>query len=315
MAKEILPAIIIHGGGGLAVNHNNASQEKSFIEKKEAMRRFAKEGFEALMSGVPALEVVVFTVQKLENHPLFNAGFGGDLSENGKVVLDASIMDGKTMQFAGLIGVTAVQNPIVVVHELLGEPHFLLQGEGADNRAREIAKRLGLPHDVDLRTQLKIKEYQKWRDKKGKMKAVAKKGGSTVGVAIVDLDGRTAAGTSTAGFTGKPLGRVGDSGLLGAGTYADKYAAASATGEGEKVIAMGSTKSGVLFMAKTMSHPSFAARREIRQLERKTGGHAGLIFVDHTGRIGASTNMEEMPIAYQNGIMINPAVVVKVSHK
>ncbi len=234
--------IVIHGGAGTILKENMTdSLEQAYRAKlEEAIRR----GHEILANGGTALEAVQRTINVMEDSPLFNAGKGAVFTNAGTNELDASIMDGETLNAGAVAGVTTVKNPINLAYEVMvNSEHVMLGGKGAE----EFAKQQGI-EIVDPQyffTENRYKSLQRIRDKEkteldhdGKTAFVdpfikdSKFG--TVGCAALDRHGNLAAGTSTGGMTNKRWGRIGDAPIIGAGTYANNATCAvSSTGWGE----------------------------------------------------------------------------------
>jgi L-asparaginase / beta-aspartyl-peptidase len=227
-------------------------------------------------------------VRALEEDERFNAGRGACLTREGTVELDAGIMSGDGLRVGAAAAVTGVRNPIDLARRLLDEgEHALLVGAGALAFARERGLALCPPdfHITDAaRTELA----------RSLARTVAPVGGGgTVGAVALDAHGHVAAATSTGGMVGKRPGRVGDSPLPGAGTYADDEAgAASATGHGERIIQVALTRAAIDLL-RTGLAPGAAAPRALATLDR-VGGRGGIILVDRRGGIGAAFNTTSM---------------------
>jgi len=226
--------IVIHGGaGGPEKGTMTDEVEKAYIEKlNEALQL----GSKILESGGSSLEAVEAAVMFMEDCPLFNAGIGAVLNEYGKAELDAAIMDGRTGMAGAVAGVTTVKNPITAARLVMEKTkHVMLVGKGAD----DFAKNMGLtPVEPSyFITPERLDAWKKWkantptRTKETQVKTSRQ---GTVGAVALDQKGNLAAATSTGGMLGKMAGRVGDSPIIGAGTYANNNTCAvSATGQGE----------------------------------------------------------------------------------
>ena len=229
--------IVIHAGAGGPVKGSMpADQEKAYLEKlNEALQL----GSKILAGGGSSLDAVEAAVKSMEDCPLFNAGKGAVLNENGKAELDASIMDGRTGMAGAVAGVTTIKNPVTAARLVMEKTsHVLLVGKGAD----DFAKNMGMkPVDpAYFVTPDRLDAWKKWKLKvpagKNQLPAEKEKHG-TVGAVALDQRGNIAAATSTGGMMGKMAGRVGDSPIIGAGTYANNNTCAvSATGQGEYFI-------------------------------------------------------------------------------
>lgn len=241
------------------------------------------------MRSGPALDAVVQATVTLEDDPLFNAGRGSCLTEDGTVEVDASLMDGSTFRAGAVGAVRNIKNAIRLVRAIMTDGRYVfLVGEGAERFAREH----GLPHAAadELIT---TRQYQRWQAQQ----TTGEPG--TVGAVALDSSGRLAAATSTGGVMGKRSGRVGDSAVIGAGTYADSViGAGSATGDGEDIIRATLARTAVELM-RDGKDPTQAARTALARLTRQTGGAAGLILLDPFGRSGVAYNTESMGVAFR----------------
>jgi L-asparaginase / beta-aspartyl-peptidase len=280
-------------------------------------------GAEILRSGGSALDAIVATVRALEDHPLFNAGLGSLLTIDGTVEMDASVMVAErgfrarraasSVGFRGAISsgspielhagavaaITRVRNPILLARAVMERtPHILMVGAGAERLARRAG--ISMCRPADLITQ---RARDRWRaalerraqEEPGSTGEHGPGSFGTVGAAALDVHGTLAAATSTGGVGGKLSGRVGDSAIIGAGTFADAPGAASATGQGEPIMKMTLCREAVLAMRR--GDPRLVAERVIRDLGALTGGQAGVILVDRAGKLGYAHNAEVMDIA------------------
>lgn len=297
-APEAPFTLAIHGGAGIARADLTPEKEAAC---REVLATALRSGHAVLKDGGSSVEAVQAAIVILEDSPLFNAGRGAVLTSEGTVELDASLMDGSKPAAGAVAGVKGVRNPILLAHEvMLHTPHVMLHGEGA----AAFAKARGL--------KLEPQEYfitpeQQARLKKAKEKAAKKSAGlesrdddltlrmGTVGAVALDKQGRLAAGTSTGGLTNKMPGRLGDSPVIGAGTYAENgVCAVSCTGHGEYFI-----RSVVAYdVAARMKYQGLgvkeAAAAIIRDQLPKLGGSGGLIALDSKGRVTAPFNTPGM---------------------
>jgi beta-aspartyl-peptidase (threonine type) len=266
-------ALIVHGGAGHI-------RDEDLQERLNGCREAALAGWRILESGSAALDAVQAGVEALEDNPLFNAGRGSVLNAAGQVQMDASIMDG-TMLRAGAVGaVRRIRNPIRLARKVLDDGrHVLMVGEGAQRFAAE----QGIP-ECDEEELIVPRQRERWEREHG-----------TVGCVAVGAGGRCAAATSTGGRFGMLSGRVGDSALIGCGTYATEQGAVSCTGIGEAIIRAGLART-VIELLKAGLAPCEAAMRAVSELGRLTGSDAGLIVVDRAGRTGYAHNTPHMPI-------------------
>jgi beta-aspartyl-peptidase (threonine type) len=275
------PALVIHGGAG------RASAERQ-AERHEGCRAAVDAGWRVLIGGGNALDAVCAAVVELENCPAFNAGIGSALTVAGTVEMDASVMEGTQLRAGAAAVVRGVRNPVRLARAILDEGKVVfLAGNAARAFARDHGVEMCAPEEL-----ITERQRERWKKKEG---AYAH---GTVGAVAVDLAGRVAAATSTGGMEGKPLGRIGDSAVIGAGTYADDACGAvSATGQGEAIIrsVLARETAGCL---RDGADPAVVAPAAIALLERRTGGRGGLIVVDPFGRIGHARNTEHMTVAW-----------------
>jgi beta-aspartyl-peptidase (threonine type) len=270
------PAIVVHGGAGRRVPELETAAAAGCAAA-------ADRGWAMLASGASALAAVIAAVSALEDDPVFNAGIGACLTADGTVEMDASVMEGTRRSGAGVALLTSVRNPIQLAEAVRADGrHVLLAGVGAETFAR----RRGLP-TAPPSSFITRRQYERWR-------ASQSVESGTVGAAAVDCEGHLAAATSTGGMSGKLPGRIGDSAILGAGTYADDRAgAASATGNGEAIIVAGLARSAVDAL-RTGEHPEAVARALIHAM-REPAISVGIILIDCFGRIGTAYRADHMP--------------------
>ena len=285
------PDLIVHGGAGAATPL--ALQ----AERRSGLTAAFEAGWDILVQGGAALDAVVQATVTLENHPLFNAGCGSCLTEDGTVEVDASLMDGTTFQTGAVGAAKNIQNAIQLARAVMTDGrHVFLVGEGAERFAREH----GLPQ-VAADELITERQYQRWQTLRlgsGQAQQTAGEPG-TVGAVALDSSGRLAAATSTGGVMGKRSGRVGDSAVIGAGTYADStIGACSATGDGEHIIRATLARTAVELL-RDGKDPAQAARTALAHLTRQTQGEAGLILLDPFGRSGVVYNTESMGVAFR----------------
>ena len=271
------PAILVHGGAGRRVPETERAADAGCAAAAAA-------GWEVLAGGGRALDAVLAAVTAMEDDPAFNAGIGSCLTSDGRVEMDASVMDGERRIGAGVGVVTTVRNPVRLAHALLLDGrHVLLAGAGAEDFARCCALPTAPPESF-----ITPRQRRRWE-------AQLPGGGSTVGAVAVDRDGHVAAATSTGGLLGKLPGRIGDSAVIGAGTYADDRAGAvSATGHGETILLAGAAKAAVDGLHGGR-HPATVLDALVRDLGARAGVPIGLIAVDRFGRAAAASSAERMP--------------------
>jgi len=287
------PALIVHGGAGAGNPESSAAQ-------RAGCGRAVDAGWRVLTQHGGALDAVCAAVAVLEDDPGFNAGLGSCLTADGTVEMDAAVMEGGDLRAGAVAAVSAVRHPVHLARALMDDGrHVMLAGPAALAYARHRGVETCQPADLITAHQL-----QRWRERH----AAAPTG--TVGAVAVDRDGRVAAATSTGGTFYKLPGRVGDSALIGAGTYADDASgAASATGHGEAIIRIALAKLVVDALGDG-GDPIVAARWGIEQLGKRVAGSGGIIVVDPLGRIGYACNTPQMAVGYMRPDLAGPIVPV-----
>ena len=274
--------LVMHGGAGtLSPDEITAEQE---AEYRTTMTAALEAGHAVLAGGGSPLDAVVEAIVVLEDSPLFNAGKGAVFTAAGTNELDASIMDGVTGNAGAVAGVTSVRNPIRLARLVMDSTeHVLLAGEGAEAFARV--------HDVELVDPAYFHTERRWRQLE---EARAEEHG-TVGVIALDRDGRIAAGTSTGGTTNKRWGRVGDSPIIGAGTFAGAGCGVSSTGTGEyfirNVVAY-DICARVRYEGVSLAEAAHTVIME--KLEAQRPGLGGIVALDADGHVVASFNTTGM---------------------
>jgi len=315
-----VPALVAHGGAGVA------GPRVERPERRRAMLAAMRAGAQVLRDGGTALDAVVATVIALEDHPLFNAGYGSLLNSEGHVEMDASVMVAEpappaparkdkaqtkrprhldhidhadyTVTAGAVAAVSRVRNPVALARAVMEHsPHIMMAAAGAESFARKVGIRLVRPEEM-----ISERARERWRLRKQQAAmadagaaARAAMGHGTVGAVAVDARGAIAAATSTGGVPGKLFGRVGDSAVIGAGTFAHALGAASATGQGEAIILTALCREAVL--ALDSGAPDAISRHAIAEIIDATGSEAGIIVVDRRGRIGYAHNAASMQVA------------------
>jgi beta-aspartyl-peptidase (threonine type) len=294
---RIAYAIAIHGGAGVEPAELDADRRAAYEKSLAAALRA---GQEILADGGPALDAVERVIRLLEDDPLFNAGRGAVFNSAGGHELDASIMDGRTRACGAVAGVQIVKNPITLARLVMTETrHVLFAGEGAHEFARSMRDRPGveLVENSYFSTPERREEWRKAveRDRRTERRPVPRNPADpaahrgTVGCVALDRHGNLAAGTSTGGLTNKRFGRVGDSPIIGAGTYADNATCAvSCTGTGEHFI-----RNVVAFrVAALMEFRGQSLDEAVREVifRRLDPDVGGLIAVGRDGAISMHTN-------------------------
>ncbi len=281
--QKIEYAIAIHGGAG---NTKPADfPEKAREKYKDKLQEALQKGTELLESGTSAVKTVEEVINILENSPLFNAGKGAVFTHQGKNELDASIMNGKNLNAGAVAGVTNIKNPITAAKQvMLNSDHVMLAGSGASRFAKK--EELQIVDTSYFYTERRWKALQKYlKDEKN----------GTVGCVVLDKKGNLAAGTSTGGRTNKKFGRIGDSPIIGAGTYANnKTCAVSATGHGEYFIRYTVAHDISALMEYESLPLQKAADRVIKEKLVKVDGDGGVIAADKNGNITFSFNTSMM---------------------
>lgn len=276
-------SILVHGGAG---DVPEARREAH----REGCARAVARAVEALRTGGSALDAVEAAVRCLEDDPLFNAGTGGSLDEDGELRLDASIMEGTGLRAGAVACLPAYPHAISVARAALVDgKHLLYAGDGADRFARNAGF---VPSTDGAMITPAAKE---------RLRIVLETGGSgnwaggTVGAVARDRSGAVAAATSTGGMVGKRRGRVGDSPIIGAGNYADDaLGAASATGEGEAFLKLGVCLRACDALGGDGRSPEDAARWIIGLVGARLSATGGIILVDRQGRLGLARNTATM---------------------
>lgn len=294
-------AIAIHGGAGTLIKGLMTPElEKNY---KMALQKALTEGYTVLERGGSAVDAVEKAVKALENSPLFNAGKGSVFTAEGTHEMDAAIMDGNNLKAGAVSLITGIKNPVSLARDIMDKSyHVFLAGEGAIQFAKSNGYSIEIPDYFydDLR-------YQQWQSVKDSdnvqldhsVKKDSKFG--TVGAVACDKNGDIAAATSTGGMTNKKWGRVGDSPMIGAGTYANnKTCAVSCTGSGEYFI-----RSVVAYdVACLMEHKGMSVHEASTEVIQKRlmeiNGDGGLIAIDSLGNIAMPFNTEGMYRACKN---------------
>jgi L-asparaginase / beta-aspartyl-peptidase len=284
-------AIAIHGGAGAVPRATlSPERERQYRDGLEA----ALEGGSALLErGGSSLDAVSAAVRILEDDPLFNAGRGAALTREGAAELDAAIMDGRQQRAGAVASVRHVKNPVELARRVMEKSrHVLLVGPGAEEFALE--EGVALVPNLYFRTPERISQLE--HEQRGeRVSDLVPPTRGTVGAVARDRDGNLAAATSTGGMTNKRPGRVGDSPIIGAGTYAKNgVCAVSATGHGEyfiRAVAAHHVAAAVEYRGLSLE---LAMRELLHDILRGLGGDGGLIGVDRDGRIAMEFSTEGM---------------------
>ena len=282
-------AIVIHGGAGIILKENiSKTKEDSIINKlDEAISK----GWELLKKGKSSELAVIETIKILEDSPLFNAGKGSVFNSDGKVENDASIMRGNDLNAGASSGTTNVKNPITLAADVMNHSkHVFLSGKGAESFAKN--RNLEIVENEYFHTKFRYKQLlnKKDEDKYG-----------TVGCVAIDVDGNIVAGTSTGGMTNKKWGRIGDSPVIGAGTYADNNTCGiSSTGSGEYFI----RTVAAYQVSSLLEYHDYDLKKAMSKVINEKiggiGGDGGMIGIDKNSNISMEFNTPGMYRAYVN---------------
>jgi len=291
--------LVIHGGAGTILKKNLTDEEEAkYIEKlKEAL----KTGENILKNGGTSLDAVTKTIMVMEDSPLFNAGKGAVFTAEGQNEMDASIMDGRDLNAGAVACVRHIKNPILAARAVMEDtPHVMLVGDGAEDFAEK--EGLEIVDSSYFFTESRWKSYLKAKNN-------AEKHG-TVGAVALDKYGNLAAATSTGGMTYKMKGRVGDSPIIGAGTYADNNTCAvSSTGHGEYFIRNAVAYDITALMKYKGLSLSEAAEEVIMKKLKNINAEGGIIAVDKNGNFTLTFNTEGMYRGYVTS-EIKPEVLI-----
>lgn len=288
-----MPVLVIHGGAGVIRAELTPEKEKLVRADLEIA---LNAGYTVLKSGGSSADAVTKAILVLEDSPRFNAGKGAVFTHDGKNELDAAIMDGSTLRAGAVAGVRHVKNPVLLARAVMEKsPHVMLTGDGAEAFAKTVG--------IELVGPSYFRTEQRWQELQEALKAEAKNQHSalgraihygTVGAVALDKQGHLAAATSTGGMTNKRWGRVGDSPIIGAGTYANAHCAVSATGWGEyyiRAVAAHDICARVEYAKKPIVQ---AAKEVVMGLIPKLGGDGGAIALDADGNFTTPFNTDGM---------------------
>jgi beta-aspartyl-peptidase (threonine type) len=291
-------SLMVHGGAGAL---DNVKDDKTAVRYLESLRRILEHGREILELGGSALQAVEACASLLEDDPVFNAGCGSVLNENGKVEMDAAIMDGRDLSAGAVAAVDNIANPIQLARFVMTESeHVMLIAEGAmrfaDHCGMERAPEnyFYTPERVEQLKQARLKHKIMLDHDDLETDSEDQKYG-TIGTIAKDLNGNLAAATSTGGIVNKRMGRVGDSPIIGAGVYADnETCAVSATGYGEDFMRSVISKTIADFIYMKGMNAEEATHAGIDYLTRKVKGRGGVIVIDHDGNCASGFTTKKM---------------------
>ncbi len=283
------PVLVVHGGAW-------AIPEDMVEAHLRGVRKALAAGWRVLERGGPALDAVEEAVVVMEDDDTFDAGRGSFLNREGKVQLDALIMDGATLRAGGVGCVERLRNPVRAARKILSEsPHVYFVAEGAERFAAEHGIPLCQNEDLVVPREVeRLRQYQREEAGHGNELFAPTISHDTVGAVALDREGNIAAATSTGGTLNKAPGRLGDSSLIGCGCYADNLsAAASTTGWGEPIMKLVLAK----WTADRVSAgnlPEWAAQEAMNYLKQRLNGHGGIIVLNAQGQIGIAHNTPRM---------------------
>lgn len=278
-------AIIVHGGAGSYGNDSVVNQKI-----KDVISFAVEQGYAVLEKGGSAIDAVETAIRILEDSPLFNAGKGSVLNEEGFVEMDASIMDGKTLKAGAVAGVRDFPNPITLARLVMEKtPHLLFAGEGIERLIDKFNLKRVSPKS--LITPERLEEFKKQKESQRK---------GTVGAVAIDKNGNIAAGTSTCGMANKMVGRVGDSPIIGAGTYAkNSTCGVSCTGHGEFFIRQ-SAAFQVSSLVELGKFPLQKAVEFVLSEIKNMGATGGMIAIDKDCNIAFDYTTMGMPCGFKS---------------
>lgn len=288
MTAAPVPVLLVHGGAGVIRHGTDAARER---EVRAALAAALRAGQARLLAGDPALDAVTAAVTVLEDSPYFNAGRGAVFTHDGVNELDAAIMDGATLRAGAVAGVRQVRNPLQLARAVMERsPHVLLAGAGAEAFARA--------QGIERVTPDYFHTEDRWRELQDALRQGAHGARvdhfGTVGAVALDAAGQLAAATSTGGMTGKRWGRIGDSPLIGAGTYANAACAMSGTGWGEFYIRTVAAHAICMRVSQMRIPIQRAAAVVVNQEIPALGGNGGAIALDAHGNIAIPFNTDGM---------------------
>jgi beta-aspartyl-peptidase (threonine type) len=287
-------AIVIHGGAGTILKENMSPElESSYIIKLEEA---ARAGYDILQSGGSSKNAVEQAIRVMEDSPLFNAGVGAVLTNDERVSLDASFMDGKDLNAGAIAGSSFIKNPITAAIAVMDKsPHVLLSSKGADDFAIEMGIDT-VPNSYFI-TERRLNSLRRFKDRNSvsyEDPFIKDSKFGTVGSVAIDINGNISAGTSTGGTTNKIWGRVGDVPIIGAGNYANNECCGiSATGWGEHFIRNVVAYDIAAQMIYKNENIIDASKKSLDKV-RETGGDGGVIGLDKNGNVAMEFNTAGM---------------------
>jgi L-asparaginase / beta-aspartyl-peptidase len=301
-----LPTLLVHGGAGIY-------GDETLPEAIAGVHTAAAAGFSVLREGGSAVEAVVAAVRTLEDDPRFNAGLGSTLNADGTVENDAAVMSGEDLSGGAVAVLSGFRNPILIADAVRRDGQcVLIAGEGA----RRFALARGF-EAIDPNELVTAAQRARWQEERVRREADRRRQAvpgeklGTVGAVACDSRGHVAAATSTGGLIFKIPGRVGDTPILGAGTYADDLAgAASCTGHGEAILKIGMAKAAVDHLRGGATAQE-AARLVVHTLGERAKALGGIIVVSPRGDLGVAFNTERMSRAYFDESLAAPIAAIE----
>ena len=288
------PVLVVHGGAW-------AIPDDMVEAHLNGVRNASTAGWRVLERGGSSLDAVEEAIVVMEDDETFDAGRGSFLNRDGKVQLDAFIMDGSTLRGGGVGCVERLRNPVRAARKILSDStHVYFVAEGAERFAAEHGIALCRNEDLVIPREVeRLREYQAQASNHGNDLFAPAISHDTVGAVALDRDGNIAASTSTGGTLNKDPGRLGDSSLIGCGCYADNLsAAASTTGWGEPIMKLVLAK-WAADRVESGSLPEWVAQEAMNYLKQRLNGHGGIILLDAQGRFGIAHNTPRMAWALQ----------------
>jgi beta-aspartyl-peptidase (threonine type) len=305
-------SLVVHGGAGI---WKGARRRKGL----RGVRRAASNGLDILRRGEVALDAVESCVITMEDDSTFNAGYGSALNLLGQVEMDASIMDGQTLQAGAVALVKRVKNPIRLARLVMEKTdHVLIAARGAERLARMFRLESINPVTHRAKSSWRLLRAQLARGEVAYLPKTSRllhelpevMSAGTVGAVARDRDGNIAAATSTGGLALRLPGRIGDTPLIGSGTYADELGGCSVTGIGEGAIRLALAKTGCDLIQRGLS-PQKAAEQSVWHLQRRLGMKIGMIAIDARGRIGSAHSTPDLCWAFVKSSMRAPRAALK----
>ena len=288
------PVLVIHGGAGV-IRRENSKDDDAAI--RQVLETALRNGYAELQAGKPALDAVTAAITVLEDSPYFNAGRGAVFTHEGRNELDASIMEGQTRKAGAVAGVQRIRNPILLARAVMDKsPHVMLMGAGAEEFAR--SEGFDFVPPAYFRTDKRVEQLRKVQLREAGNQVANSPEYTryigTVGAVALDVTGHLAAGTSTGGMTNKRWNRVGDSPIIGAGTWADGRCAFSGTGWGEFYIRTSAARTVCARVEFENESAAAAGGKVVNGDIVRLGGNGGAIVMTADGDFAFPFNTEGM---------------------